>query len=302
MREPVRDAAAMIAGMAPTLAEGRYVFAESDDPALLAQAFAVVREAEGTTAVLPVAVARDAGLAAGPAWARITLSVHSALDGVGLTAAVAQALAGAQIPCNVVAGARHDHLFVPAAQGEAALARLRALSGAAEAADAEPPPAGVTLRPAVPADDDAIWAVLAPAVAAGDAFAVAPEAGRAGAFAYFRPPGAEVFVAERAGRVVGAYALKPNQGGGGDHTANAAYCTAPEARGQGVARAMLAHSLEAARARGFTAMQFNFVVATNTRAIATWARAGFAVVGRLPGAFRHPRAGLVDALVMHRRL
>lgn len=299
MRGPVRDTAAMIAGMAPVLSDGRYVFAETRNPALLARAFAVVREAEGTTAVLPVEVAEGAGLDTSLPMACITLSVHSALDGVGLTAAVAQALAGAEIPCNVVAGVRHDHLFVPAAHGEAALARLRALSGAA----ATPPaPEGLTLRPAVPADDDAIWAVLAPAVAAGDVFAVAPEAGRAGAFAYFRPPGAELFVAERAGRVVGAYALKPNQGGGGDHTANAAYCTAPEARGAGVARAMLAHSLDTARARGFTAMQFNFVVATNTRAIETWARAGFAVVGRLPGAFRHPSEGLVDALVMHRQL
>lgn len=292
----------MIAGMAPVLAEGCYVFAQTETPALLAQAFAVVREDEGTTAVLPVQVARGAGLAPGPEWARITLTVHSALDGVGLTAAVAQALAGAEIPCNVVAGARHDHLFVPAAQGEAALARLRALSGAGLAAPPAPAPEGLTIRPAAPSDDDAIWAVLKPAVETGESFAVAPEAGRAGAFAYFRPPGAEVFVAERAGRVLGAYALKPNQGGGGDHTANAAYCTAPEARGQGVARAMLAQSLETARARGFTAMQFNFVVATNTRAIETWARAGFAVVGRLPGAFRHPTAGAVDALVMHRRL
>ena len=53
---------------------------------------------------------------------------------------------------------------------------------------------------------------------------------------------------------------------------------------------------------GFRAMQFNFVVATNTRAIATWERAGFDTVGRLPGAFRHPQDGYVDALVMYRSL
>ena len=49
-------------------------------------------------------------------------------------------------------------------------------------------------------------------------------------------------------------------------------------------------------------MQFNFVVSTNTRAVATWEAAGFAVVGRLPGAFHHPRQGYVDALVMFRAL
>jgi ribosomal protein S18 acetylase RimI-like enzyme len=52
----------------------------------------------------------------------------------------------------------------------------------------------------------------------------------------------------------------------------------------------------------FHAMQFNFVVATNTRAIDTWARAGFRTVGRLPGAFRHPKEGFVDALVMWKDL
>lgn len=65
---------------------------------------------------------------------------------------------------------------------------------------------------------------------------------------------------------------------------------------------MLDHALATARAAGFAAMQFNFVVATNTRAIDIWTRAGFETVGRLPGAFRHPEKGFVDALVMYRRL
>ena len=160
----------------------------------------------------------------------------------------------------------------------------------------------LAIRPAAPADDDAIWAILKPAIEAGDSFTADPGGGRAGAFAYWRPPGAANFVAEAGGRVLGTYYLKPNQPGGGAHVANAGYCTAPEARGRGVARAMLAHSLDEARARGFRAMQFNFVVVTNTRAIETWKRAGFAVVGRLPDAFRHPSEGVVDALVMHRRL
>ena len=72
--------------------------------------------------------------------------------------------------------------------------------------------------------------------------------------------------------------------------------------GKGIARAMLEHSLATARASGYRAMQYNFVVSTNTRAIATWQRAGFEVVGRLPGAFNHPREGYVDALVMFRKL
>jgi len=63
-----------------------------------------------------------------------------------------------------------------------------------------------------------------------------------------------------------------------------------------------AHSLEHARARGFRAMQFNFVVSTNERAVRLWQSLGFEIAGRLPGAFEHPVLGFVDALVMYRRL
>ena len=67
-------------------------------------------------------------------------------------------------------------------------------------------------------------------------------------------------------------------------------------------RPLIVRSRELARASGYRAMQFNFVVETNTRAIAIWQRAGFGVVGRLPGAFHHPTEGYVDALVMYRSL
>lgn len=160
----------------------------------------------------------------------------------------------------------------------------------------------LVIRPATVADGDAIWNILKPIVEGGAHFCVPPDGGRAAAFTYFCPEAAENFVAETEGRILGAYYLKPNQGGGGDHVCNAGYATHPDARGRGIARAMLKHSQERARDRGFRAMQFNFVVATNTRAIATWERAGFAVVGRLPGAFRQPKEGFVDALVMWKDL
>ena len=160
----------------------------------------------------------------------------------------------------------------------------------------------LTIRPATDADDAAIWAVLRPAVEAGDTLCADPGGGREGAFAYWRPPGAVNFVAEQDGAVLGTYYLRPNQTGAGAHVCNAGYCTAPKAQGKGVARALLTHSLDEARRRGFRAMQYNFVVATNTRAIATWERAGFSIVGRLPGAFRHPHLGYVDALVMYKTL
>jgi ribosomal protein S18 acetylase RimI-like enzyme len=115
-------------------------------------------------------------------------------------------------------------------------------------------------------------------------------------------PGHEVFVAEENGIVLGTYFLQANQRGGGAHVANCGYITAPASTGRGVARAMCAHSLDHARGRGFSAMQFNFVIATNERAIHLWESLEFNIVGRIPAAFRHPALGLVDALVLHRFL
>lgn len=160
------------------------------------------------------------------------------------------------------------------------------------------------VRPAFAEDEDSVAAILDPICAAGEVFCAPPEGGRAAALAYWGwgVPGTRVFLAEEEGAALGTYYLRPNQKGNGAHVANAGYATTPAAQGRGVARALLAHSLDTARAAGFRAMQYNFVVSTNARAIATWEAAGFAVVGRLPGAFRHPRHGYVDALVMFRAL
>jgi ribosomal protein S18 acetylase RimI-like enzyme len=96
--------------------------------------------------------------------------------------------------------------------------------------------------------------------------------------------------------------LRANHAGGGDHVANCGYMTSSQAQGRGIARLMLEHSLVRAKARGFRAMQFNFVVSTNERAIKTWEAYGFRKVGRLPLSFRHPVHGFVDAFVMYKQL
>lgn len=158
------------------------------------------------------------------------------------------------------------------------------------------------IRAAAPSDDDALWHILEPMIRAGETYTLPRDLARAEALAYWRAPGNEVFVVEDDGHVVGTYYLRANQRGGGDHVANCGYVTAQGSTGRGVARAMCQHSLERAKARGFTAMQFNFVVATNERAVRLWRNLGFETVGRLPGAFRHPTLGPVDALVMYRAL
>ena len=160
----------------------------------------------------------------------------------------------------------------------------------------------VFIRSAVAADEAAIWAILEPVFRAGDTYTVASTISREDALAYWFDAAKRVFVAEIDGRVVGTYYMRANQGGGGAHVCNCGYMTHPDVRGAGVARAMLRHSLELAPQLGFRAMQYNFVVSTNTRAVAIWQAHKFEIVGRLPAAFNHPQKGYVDALIMYRTL
>jgi len=158
------------------------------------------------------------------------------------------------------------------------------------------------IRPARPTDRDAIAGIILPTIRAGTTYAVDADMGEADALAYWLDPGKETFVAEVDGVVLGTYYMRPNQAGGGRHVCNCGYMTLASASGRGIARAMCLHSLAHARSRGYRAMQFNFVVATNERAVRLWQSLGFQVVGRLPGAFQHPAQGFVDALVMYQSL
>ena len=158
------------------------------------------------------------------------------------------------------------------------------------------------IRPAAADDDKDIWRMLEPVIRAGETYALPRDMNEVDALAYWRAPGHQVFVAIDDGAVVGTYYLRANQRGGGAHVANCAYVTAPWSQGRGVARAMCAHSLEHAKHAGFRAMQFNFVVGANARAVRLWQSFGFEIVGTLPGAFEHPQLGPVDAYVMVRQL
>ncbi|MBX7541253.1 ACT domain-containing protein [Qipengyuania sphaerica] len=135
MTGPVRDTEAMIAAMEPRLDDRHWRFvlvSPENAPQLLGAAIGTFREDEGVTAIVPSGVAEELGRE-GPDFARITLMVHSDLEGVGLTAAVSGALADAGICCNMVAALYHDHIFVPAARGEEVLALLEELSCSAKA-------------------------------------------------------------------------------------------------------------------------------------------------------------------------
>ncbi len=158
------------------------------------------------------------------------------------------------------------------------------------------------IRPATDRDKDAIWAIMEPILRAGETYTLPRDMDKASALAYWLSAEHEIFVADENGEIVGTYFLQPNQQGGGGHVANCGYMTAFTATGRGVARAMCEHSLGRARSRRFRAMQFNFVISTNTRAVRLWQSFEFEIVGTLPKAFLHPTLGYVDAFVMYREL
>ena len=158
------------------------------------------------------------------------------------------------------------------------------------------------IRQADAADFDRIWPFFSAIVAAGDTYAYPRDITRNDGYRLWMTVPRRTFVAERGSTVLDSYTLKANQPGPGRHVCNCGYMVSEAARGQGVATRMCEHSQQIARELGYKAMQFNFVAGTNTRAVRLWETLGFAVVGRLPGAFEHPALGYVDALIMYKWL
>ena len=158
------------------------------------------------------------------------------------------------------------------------------------------------IRQAVSQDADAVWTIIAPVFRAGETYTIDLGISREDALSYWLGADRKTFVAEIDGTIVGTYYIRTNQPGGGQHVCNCGYITDKAATGQGVARKMHEHSLSYARNCGYRAMQFNFVVSSNERAVRLWQSLDFEIVGRLPGAFMHPSVGYVDAYVMYRVL
>ncbi len=130
-----RDLDSLLRCLKPELNAGEYVFCSAQTDSLPEDAETVgwFRECEGTTFILPRHRADALGLPYSFVSAWITLTVHSALEAVGLTAAVSQTLAGAGISCNVVAASFHDHLFVPVREAGRAMDVLQQLSARSRA-------------------------------------------------------------------------------------------------------------------------------------------------------------------------
>ncbi len=158
------------------------------------------------------------------------------------------------------------------------------------------------IRPATEADFGGMWEIFREVIKDGTTYVFSPDTGAEDARAYWFAPGVRSFVAEDRGWILGMYRLAANQRDLGSHVANASFMVAPGQQGRGIGTALGRHCLVEAKRAGFSAMQFNFVVSTNEAAVGLWKKLGFAIVGTLPGAFRHATLGYVDAYVMYRFL
>ena len=162
----------------------------------------------------------------------------------------------------------------------------------------------MVIRSYAAADWPGVWAILEPVFRAGETYAFPREMSERQAHDAWTAAGKQVFVAvdEATGDLLGTYYVKANFEGAASHICNCGYVVSERARGRGIAARMCEHSQREAIARGFRAMQYNLVVSSNEGAVHLWKKMGFAIVGTIPEAFRHPRLGFVDAYVMYKRL
>lgn len=160
----------------------------------------------------------------------------------------------------------------------------------------------MNIREATKSDWESIWPIFSEIVSAGETYAYDLATTKEQAEKIWLETPRKVYVFEEEGEILGTYYLKTNQAGPGNHVCNCGYMVSSAARGKGLATSMCVHSQEVAIDLGYKAMQYNFVALSNEGAIRLWDKLGFDTVGRLPKAFKHPKMGYVDALVMYKWL
>ncbi len=152
-------------------------------------------------------------------------------------------------------------------------------------------------------DKEEIWKIIEQVISQGDSFTFALDTSREFALEDWCSPDKHTFVAvDENEKVFGTFYIKANQIGLGSHVANGSYIVSPDARRQGIGRLMGERSIEEARKLSFQAMQFNFVVKSNEKAVNLWKSLGFEVIGEIPEAYRHKENGLTNAYIMYRKL
>lgn len=248
-----RERTALFRHLSPTLHPDEFVFVSvpADQDVSDVDTFARVREAEGVTLILPAAEAARAGLSGQHPSRAITLGVHSDLAAVGFIAAVATDLAAAGISTNVVSAFHHDHLFVPSARAEDALAILSAYAIAAPRSRRVP--SGVAVRRSREVDLDALRTCFEAVAREGRWLArlEPPPRERMAEFLRTLEAGAGVqFLALRGDRVVGWCDIHRKPYPAFEHSGVLGMAVLKEERGRGIGAALLAAALDAAQHSG----------------------------------------------------
>ncbi len=161
----------------------------------------------------------------------------------------------------------------------------------------------ITIRPLEENDWEKIWPFMEPNIRSGETYPYAMDMSSDEAYGMWVGVTEQAYVAEdETSQILGTYYIKPNQPTLGAHVANCGYIVAPESRGKGIATQMCEHSQAEALTRGYRAMQYNLVVATNDVGYRLWTKLGFETIGRLKGAFNHREHGYVDAYIKYKTL
>jgi ribosomal protein S18 acetylase RimI-like enzyme len=158
------------------------------------------------------------------------------------------------------------------------------------------------IRKAIEADKEDVWKIIQAVISTGDSYTFAPDSPREKMLEFWFSEEKETYVGIVDNKILGTFFLKANQPDLGAHICNAGYMVSPNAKGKGIGRKLAEFSLPEAKRLGFKAMQFNFVVKSNEIAVKLWLSLGFEIIGEIPEAFQHQDLGLVNALIMYRKL
>jgi L-amino acid N-acyltransferase YncA len=160
----------------------------------------------------------------------------------------------------------------------------------------------LNIRIAEQNDTDALWEIIHEVIKTGDTWIFHPNSSKEKMLEYFFDKKKHLYVAEIESKIVGTFFLTENQKDLGNHIANAGYMVHPNLQIKGIGRRMGEFSLVEAKQLGFKALQFNFVVKSNEKAVCLWQSLGFEIIGEIPEAFQHTTLGLVNAYIMYKTL
>lgn len=160
----------------------------------------------------------------------------------------------------------------------------------------------LTIREYTDEDKEQIWQIIKAVISGGDTYSFAPDSSKEYMLGFWCGEKIKTYVAVEDEKIVGTFFLRENQPGLGSHVANAGYMVASDARTKGVGRKMGEFSIAEAKRLGFEAIQFNYVVKSNERAVRLWKSLGFEVIGEIPDGFRHKKNGLTNVFIMYRKV